>query len=121
MPKSTSYLVATHFDVFAEVEVIIKDVKYFDKFLVIASDYIWEFISSQCCVRIISNFYRDNNIEKVFAALMYETIKNWNNEDNMVDDITFIILFSMKNYSKLYLNLISSFIRLHKLLLPLHC
>ena len=93
MSRSIGDLVAAHVGVIAEPEVIIHELTPCDKFLVIASDGIWEFISSQQCINIISNFYHDNNIEKACEALLSEAIHNWNKEDNVVDDITLIILF----------------------------
>ena len=93
MSRSIGDLVAAHVGVIAEPEVIIHELTSLDKFLVIASDGVWEFISSQHCVRIVSDFYQDNNIEKACDALMAEAINNWNKEDNVVDDITFVILF----------------------------
>jgi serine/threonine protein phosphatase PrpC len=93
MSRSMGDLVAAHVGVIAEPEVIIHELTSLDKFLVVASDGVWEFISSQHCVRIISEFYQDNNIEKACEALMAEAINNWNKEDNVVDDITFVVLF----------------------------
>ena len=41
----------------------IKEFDEEDKFMIIASDGIWEFISSQECVNIINDFYEKNDIK----------------------------------------------------------
>lgn len=93
MSRSIGDLVAAHVGVISEPEVIIHELSPQDKFLIIASDGIWEFISSHHCIRIISEYYETNNLEKACDALMAEAIKHWNAEDNVVDDITFILVF----------------------------
>jgi serine/threonine protein phosphatase PrpC len=93
MSRSIGDLVAAHVGVISEPEVIFHELTSFDKFIVVASDGIWEFISSHHCVRIVSEYYQDNNIEKACDALMVEAVNHWNKEDNVVDDITFVVVF----------------------------
>lgn len=65
-----------------------------ERFLIIASDGIWEFIDSEECVHIIKNFYEDNkNIKDAAKCLVEEAFKRWRIEEETVDDITAIIIF----------------------------
>ena len=64
-----------------------------DKFVVIASDGIWEFISNQDAVRIVSPCFDDGDATKASAALVQEAQNRWRMVDNMVDDITAVVAF----------------------------
>ena len=63
------------------------------KFFVVASDGVWEFISSQECVDIVSKFYEDNNIEGAVHTLAQESRKRWIQEEEVIDDISIVIGF----------------------------
>ena len=64
-----------------------------DKFLILASDGIWEFIESEECINIIGKYYNDNNIEECCKFLYTESRKRWIKEEEVVDDITLILVF----------------------------
>ena len=64
-----------------------------DKFCIIASDGIWEFISSIECINIIGKFYENNQIEECCDYLYNESRKRWLNEEDVVDDITMLLVF----------------------------
>lgn len=64
-----------------------------DKFIVIASDGVWEFLSNDDVVRIVEPFYAQNTAEKAAEALIKEALKKWKQEENVVDDITCIIVY----------------------------
>ena len=64
-----------------------------DKFLIVASDGIWEFIDSEECVNIVGKFYLNNNIEGCCKYLYNESRKRWIKEEDVVDDITILLLF----------------------------
>jgi serine/threonine protein phosphatase PrpC len=64
-----------------------------DKFIVIASDGVWEFLSNDEVVRIVEPFYHQNSAEKAAEALIKEALKRWKQEENVVDDITCIIIY----------------------------
>ena len=65
-----------------------------DKFIVIGSDGVWEFISNEGVVEIIAEFYEKGDIEGACDALMEEAVYQWTFEDDsVVDDITLIIIF----------------------------
>ena len=64
-----------------------------DKFIVIASDGVWEFLSNDEVVNIVMPHYLNNSAEKAAEALIREALKKWKEEENVVDDITCIIIF----------------------------
>ena len=64
-----------------------------DKFIVLGSDGIWEFISNEEVVDIVKEYYLENNIEGAIEHLYNEASKRWLMEEEVVDDITVIIIF----------------------------
>lgn len=61
--------------------------------MVLASDGIWEFLENHQVVNLIAPFYQKS---KPFAAcnkLIKEAIALWKLNDNVIDDITLIVLF----------------------------
>ena len=64
-----------------------------DKFIIIGTDGLWEYISSQECVNIIKEFYLENDIQGAGNYLFKEASKRWIMEQDVVDDITIIIIF----------------------------
>ena len=64
-----------------------------DKFLIIASDGIWEFINSDDCVNIVKDYYLKNDVEGCVNFLYKEASKKWIMEEEVIDDITVILVF----------------------------
>ena len=77
----------------AEPEILEMNMTEDDKFLVIASDGVWEFLENDEVVKIIEPHYKNNSAEKAAEALIKESLKKWKQEENVVDDITCIIIF----------------------------
>ena len=59
------------------------------KFIIIASDGVWEFLDNQKVADMVMPFYEKN----VCKALIKESTDWWNKEDVVVDDITVIAVF----------------------------
>ena len=64
-----------------------------DKFFVIGSDGLWEYISSEECVNIVKDFYLKNDIDGAIKYLYKESSKRWIMQQDVIDDITIIIVF----------------------------
>lgn len=65
-----------------------------DKFILIASDGIWEFLSNNDVVRIIKNYRERGDLEGACDRLMQESLLRWEiEEEGGIDDITFILIF----------------------------
>ena len=63
------------------------------KFIVLASDGIWEFLSNENVKDIVMPFYQNNDPNGACQSLIKESTKLWESEDIVVDDITIIVLF----------------------------
>lgn len=67
-----------------------------DKFIVLASDGLWEFISSEEAVEIVGKSLEGQNSEKSCVTLVKEAVKRWEAKESTVDDITVIVVFFTK-------------------------
>ena len=65
-----------------------------DKFILIASDGVWEFLSNYQILTLIIPYYRNGKLEEACDALLKAAYHSWTVDDNtVVDDITFILIF----------------------------
>ena len=64
-----------------------------DKFVVIASDGIWEFMSSDEVVNVVKDFYLKDDIEGAVNFLYKEASNRWITKEDIIDDITIIVVF----------------------------
>ena len=93
MTRSFGDRVAATVGVMSEPEIKEFDFDENDKFMIIASDGIWEFISSQECINIIKNFYDKNDLKGCCEFLYQESSKRWLKEEEVIDDTTLILVF----------------------------
>ena len=93
MTRSFGDRVAATVGVMSEPEIKEFDFDENDKFMIIASDGIWEFISSQECVNIIKDFYDKNELKECCEYLYQESSKRWLKEEEVIDDTTLILVF----------------------------
>jgi serine/threonine protein phosphatase PrpC len=91
MSRSIGDEIATRAGVICTPEVFSHRLDTNDKFLILASDGIWEFISSEECVKIVSNYYFSGKFQEACEQLVSLSTHRWNKEDGNVDDITVII------------------------------
>ena len=94
MSRSIGDTIAHSVGIISEPEIIKIDFVGSEKFIVIASDGIWEYIDSDECVKIVKDYY-ENNMDAVggLNALVKEAFKRWKIEEDNIDDITAIVLF----------------------------
>ena len=65
-----------------------------DKFLILASDGLFEFMESNEVVNIVSEYYEKNDIVGCSEFLYKESYRKWiYEEEDTVDDITIILVF----------------------------
>jgi serine/threonine protein phosphatase PrpC len=65
-----------------------------DKFIVIASDGVWEFLNNDDVANIVNPFFEKRNAEGAAEALVRESYLRWKHEeDDIIDDITCVIIF----------------------------
>lgn len=63
-----------------------------DKFIVIASDGVWEFLSNQQVMNMVIPFYLKNQPEGACDKLIKESVICWRREDEVIDDITCVVI-----------------------------
>ena len=93
MTRSFGDRVAATVGVISEPEIKVFEFNENDKFMIIASDGIWEFISSQECVNIVGEFYEKNDLKGCAEFLYEESSKRWLKEEEVIDDTTLILVF----------------------------
>lgn len=64
-----------------------------DKFIVIASDGIWEFMENETVAKIVWPFYIQHSPEAAGNALVRAAAAKWKEFDTVIDDITCVIIF----------------------------
>ena len=93
MSRSFGDEIAHTVGVTAEPEIFDYNFVHEDKFLLLGSDGIWEFISSEECVNIVNDYYLKDDIDGALSYLYKESSKRWIMEEEVIDDITLIIVF----------------------------
>ena len=65
-----------------------------DRYIVIASDGVWEFMNNEEVGEIVRPHFLNKNAEKAAEAVVREAYLRWKREEEgIVDDITCIIVF----------------------------
>lgn len=94
MTRSFGDEVASRVGVTAEPEILELDLCPEDRFIVLASDGVWEFLSNDDIAKIVLPYYECKNAEKAAEAVVRESYLKWKQEeDDIVDDITCVIVF----------------------------
>ena len=93
MSRSFGDEVAHQIGVSCEPEIIEYELHEEDKFIILASDGIWEFMPNQECLDIVKDYYNNENCKGAVKHLYKESCKKWVEEENLIDDITLIIVF----------------------------
>ena len=93
MSRSIGDLVASTLGVIPEPKFIEDKVDKDTKFIVIASDGVWEFLENETVRNIVMPFYEKNDPQGACKELIKKSTEWWNQEDIVVDDITVIVVF----------------------------
>ena len=94
MSRSLGDNVSKPIGVIHQPELTEVELSHKDKFLVLASDGVWEFISNVEVLQLVVPFYRQKKLEECCEALMRLAYERWTvDDDTIVDDITFIVVF----------------------------
>ena len=92
MSRSIGDFVAHQYGVISDPEIIEYKISPEDKFIVIASDGVWEFMSNQEVVNIVSTELTQNDLQTAARVLVEKSREKWNINDKAIDDITCIII-----------------------------
>lgn len=93
MSRSIGDLVAESVGVIPEPEFFELTLNESDKFLVLASDGVWEFIDNDECVRLVAPYWENNDPDGACKKLVDLSVEHWQREDEVIDDITLIVVF----------------------------
>ena len=93
MSRSFGDKVAASVGVVAEPEITVSSLSSEDKFLIIATDGVWEFISNQEAVELVAPFLSKGDTKAAAETLCCHAEQKWINEEDVVDDITAVIIF----------------------------
>ena len=93
MSRSIGDYIATSLGVIPEPICVEETIDKDTKFIIVASDGVWEFISNKKAANIVLPFYERNDPDGACKALIKESIEWWNKEDIVVDDITVVVAF----------------------------
>jgi serine/threonine protein phosphatase PrpC len=94
MTRSLGDKVAHSVGVISEPEIRKYEFNGNEKFIILASDGIWEYIDSDECVTIVKDFY-ENDMDAIGAlnSLVKQAFNRWKSMEESIDDITAIIIF----------------------------
>ena len=93
MSRSIGDLIATTLGVVPVPKFIEAKIDKDTKFIVLASDGVWEFLSNEKVAEIVMPFYKKDDPDGACKALIKKSTEWWNQEDIVVDDITAIVVF----------------------------
>jgi serine/threonine protein phosphatase PrpC len=93
MSRSLGDKVAAQVGVICEPEIFEMPLTADDKFLIIGSDGVWEFIPNDKAVEMVVPYWIDNDPEGACDKLISEAVLHWKAEDEVIDDITVIVIF----------------------------
>ena len=84
---------ATKLGVLAEPDFNLKTIKSNMKYIVIASDGIWEFLNNKNVCEIIKPFYSVGDVKGAVEELIKQSTEKWAKKGDNADDISVIIIF----------------------------
>jgi len=93
MSRSMGDYVAQSVGVTPDPEINIYDVHEDDRFMVIASDGVWEFLSNEDVAKIVAPFYNAGQAEQAANQVVRESANQWKMKEEVIDDITCVIVF----------------------------
>lgn len=93
MSRSLGDKVAQSVGVIPDPEILDYTLTPNDQFILIASDGVWEFMSNVDVARLVYPYVEKNAPEAAANILVKEATKRWKKEEEVIDDITCIIIF----------------------------
>ena len=93
MSRSFGDEIARKVGVFAEPEVKIFPFMEEDKFIVIASDGLWEYVSNDEVIEIVSEYFEKKDCDGAVSKLYEISYDRWIHYDDYIDDISIIVVF----------------------------
>ena len=93
MSRSIGDFIASKLWVIPEPKFLEEKIDKDTKFIIVASDGIWEFLDNDTVKNITMPYYEKNDPNGACKELIKRATEFWNQEDIVVDDITCIVVF----------------------------
>jgi len=93
MSRSFGDLAAETVGVYAEPELVQTTISASDKLIVLATDGIWEFMSEPEVADLLLPLVESGDAQDAAEQLVQEAARRWEENEEMVDDITCIVFF----------------------------
>ena len=93
MSRSIGDFIASTLGVVPEPKFIEDKIDKDTKFIVAASDGVWEFLDNETVRDIVMPYYEKNDPNGACKELIKKSTEWWNQEDVVVDDITAVVVF----------------------------
>jgi serine/threonine protein phosphatase PrpC len=97
MTRSIGDKASREIGLISEAEIKTFKLHQMDKFLILASDGLWEFVSEQEAVSMVGDLVVQGKSEMSCMRLMREALQRWSLRSTSVDDITIVIVFLSVN------------------------
>ena len=92
MSRSIGDMDAKRFGVIPNPQIVEYTIDYFTKYLIMASDGIWEFISNEQAMKLSNKYYLRNDCSGICHELTQRAISLWEKNDYVIDDITVLVV-----------------------------
>ena len=93
MSRSIGDLKSKTIGVISEPGILEYDINETTKFIVLASDGVWEFLKNETVIDIGKRFYIDNDTSSLCHNIVDTSVTVWQSKDVVVDDITVVVMF----------------------------
>ena len=93
MSRSIGDLKSKTIGVISEPGILEYDINETTKFIVLASDGVWEFLKNETVIDIGKRFYIDNDTSSLCHNIVDTSVSVWQSKDVVVDDITVVVMF----------------------------
>ena len=93
MSRSIGDMDAKKVGVIPNPQIVEYTIDFFSKYLILASDGIWEFISSEQAMKFCNKFYMRNDAKGLCQDLSQKATALWEKNDCCIDDITVLVVF----------------------------
>ena len=93
MSRSIGDHIAKGVGVICEPEINVFVINMFCKYIVVASDGIWDFLSNDEVMDIVNPYFLSGDPEGATEELVKTATERWKKEEEVIDDITVVVSF----------------------------
>ena len=93
MSRSIGDLNGKSIGIIAEPGILEYDINETTKFIIIASDGVWEFLKNEDVIEMGKSFYIENDTSNICHRIVDTSASVWKSRDVVVDDITVVVMF----------------------------